>query len=126
MKPVFFKCEDTVFYLAWGNREEAVKCLLPSGEILDSAMAEGAGEKHLPVVEQKDGRIRVSVGSKAHPMTDEHSIRWVFLETKKGGQFFYLAPDEKPEAEFVLTEGDEAVAAYAYYNLHGFWKAEIG
>ena len=59
-------------------------------------------------------------------MTKEHSIQCVFLETKKGGQFAYLSSDEKPEVEFSLSEGDKAVAAYAYCNLHGFWKTEIG
>lgn len=126
MKPVFLKCEGNVFYLACGSKEEAVKCLLPSGGILDSSMSEGAGEKHLPVVECNGSRVSVRVGSAAHPMTEEHSIQWVFLETKKGGQFAYLNAEEKPEAEFILSEGDKAVAAYAYCNLHGFWKAEIG
>ena len=126
MKPVFLKCEDTVFYLAWGSKEEAVKCLQPSGGILDSSMSEGAGEKHLPVVECNGSKVCVRVGSVEHPMTKEHSIQWVFLETKKGGQFAYLSSDEKPEVEFSLSEGDTAVAAYAYCNLHGFWKTEIG
>ncbi|MBO6061828.1 MAG: superoxide reductase, partial [Clostridia bacterium] len=30
----------------------------------------------------------------------------------------------EPKAYFALVEGDEAVAAYAYCNLHGLWKAE--
>ena len=34
-----------------------------------------------------------------------------------------LKPGEKPEASFALCEGDEVVAAYAYCNLHGLWKA---
>lgn len=47
----------------------------------------------------------------------------VFLKCEDS--VFYLAWGKKEEAEFVLSEGDEAVAAYAYCNLHGFWKAEI-
>ncbi|MFA9423624.1 MAG: desulfoferrodoxin family protein, partial [Sedimentibacter sp.] len=26
---------------------------------------------------------------------------------------------------FALAEGDEAVEAYAYCNLHGLWKEEV-
>lgn len=125
MKPVFLKCGDAVFYLADGNKEEAVKCLAPSGGLLDCSMSEGAGEKHLPIVELNGSRITVRVGSIEHPMTKEHSIRWVFLETEMGGQFAYLDADKKPLAQFILPEGDKALAAYAYCNLHGFWKTEI-
>lgn len=125
MKPVFLKCGDAVFYLAGGKKEEAVKCLAPSGGILDCSMSEGAGEKHLPIVESDGSRITVRVGSIEHPMTQEHSIQWVFLETEKGGQFAYLDADKKPLAEFTLSKGDKALAAYAYCNLHGFWKTEI-
>ena len=31
----------------------------------------------------------------------------------------------KPEAVFVLAEGEEVVAAYEYCNLHGFWKGTL-
>lgn len=126
MKPVFLKCGNNIFYLACGSREEALKCLQPSGGILDCTMSEGAGEKHLPMVTREGSKICVQIGSVEHPMTEEHSIEWVFLETKKGGQFAYLPWDGKPKTEFILSEGDEPVAAYAYCNLHGFWKTEIG
>lgn len=126
MEPAFLKCGNNILYLICGNREETLKCLQPEGGILDSTMSEGAGEKHLPVVKREGGRLCVQIGSVEHPMTAEHSIEWVFLETKKGGQFAYLPSDGKPQAEFVLSEGDEAIAAYAYCNLHGFWKTKIG
>ena len=34
-----------------------------------------------------------------------------------------LAPGQKPEAVFMLAEGDSVVAAYEYCNLHSLWKA---
>ena len=86
---------------------------------------DAAGEKHLPVVKADGNKISVDVGSVAHPMTQEHSIEWIYLETDKGGQRKTLNPDEKPYAEFVLADGEKAVAAYAYCNLHGLWKTEI-
>ena len=42
----------------------------------------------------------------------------------KGAQRKVLNPEEKPCAEFVLTDDDEFIAAFAYCNLHGLWKSE--
>lgn len=83
--------------------------------------AVGAPEKHTPVVTHGN-TIKISVGEVEHPMTAEHSIVFVALETSKGMQVKYLKADEKPVAEFVLAPGEEFVAAYAYCNLHGLWK----
>ena len=57
-------------------------------------------------------------------MLPEHFIEWIALETKQGNQRKVLSAGMKPEAVFALAPGDEAVAAYAYCNLHGLWKAE--
>ena len=73
---------------------------------------------------QRPLTVTVKVGSVAHPMLEEHSIRWIALETKEGMQRKRLAPGAEPKASFALTEGDEPVAAYEYCNLHGLWKAE--
>ena len=61
----------------------------------------------------------------AHPMTQEHLIQWIYLQTKRGGQRRALTPQDSPAAEFVLADGDAPVAVYEYCNLHGLWKAEI-
>ena len=125
MESVFLKSKEEVLYLVSGKKEGLQGCLKEGFTILDGSTAEGAGEKHLPVVEKNGNRITVKVGSVFHPMTQEHSIGWIFLETKLGGQLIRLRPDEEPVGEFILSDKDEAVAAYAYCNLHGFWKAEI-
>ena len=87
--------------------------------------SEGATEKHLPVVEIQGARVCAEVGDLHHPMTQEHSIKWVYLETDQGCQRKELSPDEKPMAEFELARGEKPVAVYAYCNLHGFWKTEV-
>ena len=81
-------------------------------------------EKHIPVFTVKDNIVEVSVGSAAHPMLPEHYIEWIAIETAKGVQRKALKPEEKPCAEFLLTDGDSVVGVYAYCNLHGLWKAE--
>lgn len=125
MEPVFVTCGDAVLYLVQGQKEALQSCAQKEFTFLDSSKSEGAGEKHLPEVVQNGQRITVKVGSVLHPMTQEHSIQWIFLETRRGGQFMKLSPTEEPVAEFEVSQGDEAVAAYAYCNLHGFWKKDI-
>ncbi len=56
-------------------------------------------------------------------MNPEHYIEWITLETKNGNQRVHLSPEDKPEASFLLSEGDEVIGVYAYCNLHGLWKA---
>lgn len=85
---------------------------------------EASGEKHVPVVTVQGNEVSVSVGSTAHPMTPEHSIEWVYLQTDKGGQRKALRNDEAPEVKFALKD-EHPVAVYAYCNLHGLWMTEI-
>lgn len=80
-------------------------------------------EKHLPVWTVENRIVHVKVGSVAHPMTEEHYIAWVSLETRYGSQRRELRPGEAPEVSFALCEGDEVKAVYAYCNLHSLWKA---
>ena len=56
-------------------------------------------------------------------MAPEHYIEWIAIETVKGAQRKVLEPGQKPCAEFILTDDDSVVAAYAYCNLHGLWKS---
>ncbi len=82
-------------------------------------------EKHLPVVEcQGNGTIKVMVGSMPHPMTPDHHISFIFLETEHGGQMKILMPDDAPEAVFNISE-DKPVAVYEYCNIHGLWKTDF-
>ncbi|MBR6706554.1 MAG: desulfoferrodoxin [Clostridia bacterium] len=87
--------------------------------------SDGAKEKHVPVIKAEGLKVTVEVGSAAHPMTQEHFIEWIVLETKEGRQRKALKPGDAPKAVFALTEGDEAVSALAFCNLHGLWQAEI-
>lgn len=122
---VFVKSGEEILYLVTGTEEALKGAVGESFFFLDSKASEGAGEKHIPVVEKDGRKITVKVGSVFHPMSEEHSIGWIFLETKLGGQFVMLTPQDEPVGQFVLAEQDEAYAAYAYCNLHGFWKTDI-
>lgn len=84
--------------------------------------SDGAFEKHVPAVEVDGNKVLVKVGEVEHPMLEEHYIQWIVVETKDGVFRKELKPGQKPEASFVLGEGDEVVAVYEYCNLHGLWK----
>ena len=99
-------------------------CGEPMEEMIPNT-TDGALEKHVPFVTVNGREITVQVGETIHPMMDAHYIEWIALETKEGAQRKVLKPGDEPVARFALTEGDEAVAAYEYCNLHGFWKKEL-
>lgn len=84
--------------------------------------ADASAEKHVPVYTVENGIVHVTVGEAAHPMLPEHYIEWISLETTQGNQRKKLAPGAAPEADFALCDGEEAVAVYAYCNLHSLWK----
>ena len=86
---------------------------------------DAATEKHVPVIKVDGTSVTVTIGSTLHPMTEEHLIQWVYLETEEGGQRKNLKAGDKPELNFAITAGDKVKAVYAYCNLHGLWKAEI-
>lgn len=86
---------------------------------------EASQEKHLPVVTIEGNIVKVKVGSVEHPMTEEHHIAWIYLETEQGGQRKKLTVGSKPEAEFALAGGDKVVGVYEYCNLHGLWLTKV-
>ena len=85
--------------------------------------SDGAHEKHVPVIKVEGNKVRVEVGSVAHPMIEAHYIEWIALETDKGNQRKQLKPGDAPVAEFALLDGEKVIAAYAYCNLHSLFKA---
>ena len=96
------------------------------GEKMEEIVAntvDAAKEKHVPVVTVDNNKVIVRVGEVEHPMTAEHSIEWIYIKTVEGGQRKALT--DKPEAEFMITESDKVLEAYAYCNLHGLWKVEL-
>ncbi|MDR0435071.1 MAG: desulfoferrodoxin FeS4 iron-binding domain-containing protein [Gracilibacteraceae bacterium] len=121
----FFKCTHcgNIVGLIKDGGVRLVCCGEPLTE-LQANTTDAAQEKHVPVAARTGDVINVTVGEVAHPMLEEHSIEWIYVKTKKGGQRKTLRPGEKPAAAFALTD-DEAIAVYAYCNLHGLWKVSL-
>lgn len=122
----FYKCKHCGNIIV--RVEDAGVPVVCCGEKMEELVAnstDAAGEKHVPVVLKDGNKVKITVGSVIHPMTEAHSIKWIVLETKKGFQIKYLNYTEQPCASFVLDEEDSAVVAYEYCNLHGLWKCEL-
>jgi superoxide reductase len=116
---------------------------------------DAAKEKHVPVVAIEAEKIKVTVGSVAHPMTPEHYIQWIALVTDNKVEIRHLKPGMEPKAQFTYYPGEDEilftgtndeivpncegtpcnfaysgktaqkVAVYAYCNLHGLWETKL-
>ena len=101
-----------------------ITCCGQKMKMLEPGVVEASHEKHLPVISVDGNTVKVNVGSVEHPMTEEHSILWVCLQTNKGIQRKYLEIGKAPIVTFALSN-EKPIAVYAYCNLHGLWKAKI-
>lgn len=77
-------------------------------------------EKHVPVIEKSNGKIKVKVGSVSHPMEDKHWIEWIELVADGKVYRKFLNPGDSPEADFEIEA--EKITAREYCTLHGLWK----
>ena len=123
MKLKFYKCKHCGNIIAVVKASGApISCCGEKMTEIVPGTADAAVEKHVPVVEVKDGKVIVTVGEVAHPMAPEHYIEWIAISTDQGNQRKILEPGDKPMACFALCDGEKLEAAYAYCNLHGLWK----
>ncbi|MEE8815794.1 MAG: desulfoferrodoxin family protein [Lachnospiraceae bacterium] len=124
---LFYRCNGCGNFVTFLGEKSACtpKCCGETMEEVVPNTTDAAQEKHVPVVKVVGNTVTVTVGSTLHPMLENHHIVWIILETKQGFQKKDLVVSGAPEATFALADGDEAVAAYEYCNLHGLWKAEI-
>lgn len=124
MKQKFFACEHcgTIVSMIRDGGAPLMCCGEKLKELIPG-ITEGASEKHVPVFQVNGDTVTVCVGSAEHPMTPEHSIQWVALQTTQGAQYKTLHSENRPEACFALCGGDKVESVYAYCNLHGLWMA---
>lgn len=98
-----------------------VCCGQPMNHLVEKDISQEGNEKHVPVIKKLKTKIRVRVGSKPHPMEQEHYIE--FIELVVDGKVYreYLKPGQEPYAEF-CDMGDNLIAR-CYCNMHGLWKS---
>ena len=97
-------------------------CCGENMKLMKEGSTDGAMEKHVPVIEKIEGGYKVTVGSVAHPMDENHYIEWIELVECDKVQRKHLKPGEKPEAVFYTD--CKNVYAREYCNLHGHWRSK--
>ena len=127
MKEVkFYRCNHcgNIVEKIIDSKVPVVCCGEPMKELIPNT-SDGAGEKHVPVVEITGNKVVVRVGEVDHPMIPAHYIQWVYVVTTDKVMRKDLTSDNSPRAEFVLDENEKVVEVYEYCNLHGLWKTVL-
>lgn len=119
---LFYQCNDCNGVLLEMNGTLSQYCD-HSQILLTTNAVEASKQKHLPVLDFSDHKLHVKVGSAPHPMTMDHSILWIFVQTRNGGQYTQLTPEDLPEATFMVLESD-VLRVYAYCDVHGLWMVD--
>ena len=117
MATKFYKCRHcgNVIEKVVNSGVPVVCCGEQMQELIPNTV-DASTEKHVPVVTKLDGcKIKVEVGSVAHPMLPEHHIAFIYVETEKGGIRINLT--DKPETVICVCDA-KPVAVYEYCNLH--------
>lgn len=124
MKQRFFRCSHCGNIIAYAKSSGVpVFCCGEKMQEIIPGSTDASKEKHVPVYKIDGNVLTVTVGEIAHPMSPEHYIEWISVETKHGNQRVELSPNAEPEAKFALVCGDEVIAVYAYCNTHGLFVA---
>ncbi|MGB9707016.1 MAG: desulfoferrodoxin [Microgenomates group bacterium] len=117
-----YKCNvcGNIVEVLYAGGGQLVCCGQPM-EMLREKTQDVGQEKHLPVLEETAGGVKVRVGSISHPMEETHFIQWIEAITKDGNMKRFLNPGDQPEAEFSVKE-EEILAVREFCNIHGLWK----
>ena len=114
------RCGNIISFV--NNSGVPIICCGEKMQELSPNTADAAKEKHVPALTRDGGKLLVTVGSTAHPMTEEHHIAWIAVATADRTQRAALRPTGAPSAEFIV--GSDPVTVYAYCNLHGLLAVE--
>ena len=129
----FYKCNlcGQVITKVTDTNVNVVCCGQPMKEIVPKEDEEGLTEKHVPYYVCNEDGIIIRIGETAHPMTKEHYIEWILIETNKGYLQRKLKPGDQPIANFTLDEDEKiknisyvkslkdlVIAIYRYYEAN--------
>jgi superoxide reductase len=113
-------CGNTVSMIDAGAGQ-LVCCNQPMN-LLEEKTEEEGYEKHLPVVEISEGKVKVTVGATLHPMEEKHYIE--LIQLVRGDKIIAekrLFPGQEPIVEFCI-DNTEGIIARELCNIHGLWK----
>lgn len=101
----------------------ALVCCNQKMQKLEAKTEDSSLEKHVPYVEKVDGGVLVKVGqNQAHPMNEDHLIKFIEIHTETMVLKAELKPGDAPEAFFPVKKED-VIKAREWCNLHGLWES---
>ena len=132
MSTKFYKCRHcgNVIHKVVDSQIPVICCGERMQELIPNTV-DASTEKHVPFVTNIiecdcagtcERMLKIQIGTTLHPMTPEHYIAFLYIETDKGGIRIDLK--DKPEAEICVCYC-KPIAVYAYCNLHGLWKTVL-
>lgn len=104
------------------GKEALVCCGEPMTKLVPNT-TDAANEKHVPVIQETEKGILVTIGSIEHPMTEEHHIQFIEVITEQLVIRHELKPGMKPQAEFYVKRS-EVVEVREFCNLHMLWSTK--
>ncbi len=107
------------------NNKNNISCCGSKMVELTANTTDAATEKHVPKVSIENNIATIEVGETLHPMTNEHYIEWISIETTNDIKRVHLTPNDQPIVRFALLENEKVTRAYAYCNLHSLWMKEL-
>lgn len=101
----------------------ALVCCNQKMQKLEAKSEDSTLEKHVPFVEETENGVLVKVGqNQAHPMNEDHHIKFIEVQTKDMIFKAELNADGAPQAEFPVKKTD-IVKVREWCNLHGLWES---
>ncbi len=111
-------CGNIVMML--DDRQVVPHCCGQEMKLLEANTTDATVEKHVPMIIKDGCNVTVHVGETIHPMTDEHFIQFIILETDKSAYIRYLKSNDEPIVDFCLND-EKLLNVYEYCNIHGLW-----
>ena len=119
----FYRCEKCGNIITFINDAGVTPvCCGETMKELKANSVDATKEKHVPHVEIDGNKVNIQVGSDLHPMTNEHYITTIVLETNKKTYIKHLLPTEAPVVCFNLCDKEIPRVVYEYCNIHGLWE----
>lgn len=121
-KKQIYKCDACgIIVEVLHGGESALVCCGADMNLFQEKASDDGKEKHVPVFEIMGNDIKVKVGSKPHPMEDNHYIEWIEIIDKDKTYRHYLSPGQRPET--IFKSHDHGIKAREYCSVHGLWAS---
>jgi len=120
-----YKCEvcGNIIEVILANDGDLTCCNKKMNLLEEKTSDQEGNEKHSPVIESNEEKIKIKVGSIEHPMEKEHFIEFIELHVNEEVHRKMLSPGMPSEVEFCVPKAEGQIYARAYCNVHGLWKS---